>query len=116
MRYLSCFLACLVVLLVALVFHSLFSGPKIEKAAQELPAELPVIDQTPYQQGYSNGYRAFMAQMGKELPPEQVSAYTVRTAAAHADGEEADDRTYGEGYADGYHRATESFHCPRHNY
>lgn len=114
MRYLSCFLCGLVVLLFVLAFHSLFSDRQIEK---ELPAELPVIDQTPYRQGYDKGYYAFLAQMGEYVPPTHVAAYTVDTpAAVDEPAEDADTRTYDQGYVDGYHRATESFHCPRSNY
>lgn len=60
-----------------------------------------------YEAGYESGYRAFMMQMGKKVAP--VARYAVlKDSFSPEDGEEMD-----RGYVDGYHRAADSFVCPR---
>jgi len=61
-----------------------------------------------YRAAYSRGYMAFLSQMGLPLPPpEQVIQYTSLVNEEDKNPEEED-----KGYADGYHRASESLSCP----
>ena len=61
-----------------------------------------------YRAAYSRGYVAFLSQMGLPLPPpEQVVQYTSLVNEEEKSPEEEE-----KGYADGYHRAAESFSCP----
>lgn len=60
-------------------------------------------DPSPYELGYETGRRAFLVQMGEEVEP--VVRYT---SSVVLDREESD-----RGYVDGYHRAAETYNCPR---
>ncbi|NBV83945.1 hypothetical protein EBR57_07490 [bacterium] len=91
-----------------------------------------VADPAPfYRQGYETGYYAFLSQSGSYAPPPKAltSVYTVagdvetETApAVDALTTEVDligvdaEAAYDLGYTAGYHKATESMHCPRYNY
>lgn len=65
--------------------------------------------ETPYEQGFRNGYDAFLAQTGQYIPRPSVSA-------SYAASYSSDDEEVSRGYVDGYHRATQMEHCPRSYY
>lgn len=59
-----------------------------------------------YTFGYERGYRAFMEQQGQVV---KVASYT----SSSLDESELDAEQASKGYVDGYHKAGESFYCPR---
>lgn len=130
----------------ALVLFGAVYALLVSRPVPQEPAEqIPVIDvpapvrtladataQAPapaYRQGYEKGYYAFLTQSGSYTPPPQAltSVYTVANSEPVAVAPDAltDDLdfagvdsadAYDRGYTDGYHKATESMHCPRYNY
>ena len=112
MRYLKGLVYVSCVLLGAFIGHSLLRKPAAPVPVPQEP-DLPDVDQSPYQQGYTRGYYAFLAQTGEYVPPANtVSAYmALNDSEPFAAGPD-----YEKGYVDGYHKATESFHCPRYDY
>jgi len=99
-----------------LVLLALLTLATKNKEKIEIPArELPVVDKSEaiveadsYRKGYMRGYHAFLAQTGTYMPPPVAIAYT----SSHPDVPEDQDRDM-KGYVDGYHKAAESFQCPR---
>lgn len=75
----------------------------------QIPEDMQEPDR--YSTAYMRGYNAFLSQVGR---PDLISnqktyiAY-VGEQSNSADDEDADNR----GYADGYHKASDSINCPR---
>lgn len=97
----------------AFLFSGIMSYDVAEPVAK--PVVEPVIlsevevvsnKETPYETGYRTGYRAFQLQMGQEAP--RLVKYTSSSETVESLGEDAS-----KGYVDGYHRAADSYVCPR---
>jgi hypothetical protein len=85
------------------------SSSSSEEVSSEVESEEPIELEpaTSYEVGYDRGYRAFLEQQGVAIPVLKVARY-----ATSLEGE-LDEEQASRGYADGYHRAGESLHCPR---
>lgn len=112
---LSFFFACALIVL-------FFTRPSREKVKLLNPAPSGVLVQEDsreasfeevdsYELGYNQGYLAFMSQWGLE-PPSSVVEF-VYTSSHSVSIVAEDEEMRNRGYADGYHRASESFSCPR---
>lgn len=62
-----------------------------------------IVIKTSYDEGYYNGYHAFLEQFEIEVPKTKTIKYL-----SYAKDKEDMQR----GYVDGYHKAAESIHCP----
>ena len=85
---------------------------KVEINNIESPPE--TVFKTAYEEGYEKGYWAFLSQTGTYSPmakPERRSVAAMY--ATNISEAEITDKERQQGYVDGYHKATESFHCPR---
>lgn len=69
------------------------------------------IENTPYQDGYEQGFNAFCNQMGIE--PKYKPKPSIQYTSMIKEETEEDQL---KGYVDGYHRASSSMYCPRSNY
>jgi len=81
----------------------------VEVDSVEVP--LPLSEEAKsasYTFGYERGYRAFMEQQGQVV---KVASYTSSLDESELDADQAS-----KGYVDGYHKAGDSFYCPRSEY
>lgn len=87
-------------------------SPKVEiNNIENLPETVP---NTAYEEGYQKGYWAFLNQTGTYAPMAKPRARPVTAMyATHIPDAEVAEKEREQGYVDGYHKATESFHCPR---
>lgn len=99
------------VLIVALILGILaaYFVFRVRTSSDDVPEPVLGIMSEPssYEVGYEVGKRAFLIQMGGEVDP--VVRYTS-TASASFSGEDGE---MSRGYVDGYHRAAETYNCPR---
>lgn len=86
------------------------SFQKTEENVEEIPLiETIDIEKRAYEVGFNKGQNALYMQMGKaEKIKDKQTEYTVLIE----ENEEAKEIQQ-KGYADGYHKASESFSCPR---
>lgn len=90
--------------------------PPINSIAEEFVTEVidksTIVDEAvdDYAAAYNKGYNAFLNQMGRS---DLVSEQKVYTAYMPSGNEEQDEEAAGRGYADGYHKASDSIYCPR---
>lgn len=106
-------------LICAVAFASWFAG-RTERSALQAPESVEVDPHarwassirpaTPYQQGYMNGFDAFLKQTDQYIPRPLVASYTS------SEKYEMDNEEVERGYVDGYHRASELQNCPRSGY
>jgi len=107
----------LILILVAVIAATAFvisqKTPEKQKAnSVALSTEKNIVEaeETPtsYTIGYDKGYKAFLEQNGRvDLSPNKK--YTVYVE------QELEKDEVDRGYVDGYHRASETIYCPRHN-
>ena len=86
------------------------SFQKTEENVEEIPLiETIDIEKRAYEVGFNKGQNALYMQMGKaEKIKDKQSEYTVLI-----EENEETKEIQQKGYADGYHKASESFSCPR---
>lgn len=82
---------------------------KKQDAPKGVESPRPIVVHTAYEQGFATGYQAFLNQIGRPDPsPIKIAKYSSNVP------EDEDEKM--RGYVDGYHKATESFNCPRSAY
>lgn len=88
------------------------SPQKVEINNIENPSD--IVPATAYEEGYQKGYWAFLNQTGTYVPMAKPRTRPLTAMyATHIPDSEIAEKEREQGYVDGYHKATESFHCPR---
>jgi hypothetical protein len=105
------------VLFGAAIFSCLFWRASENRTPAMPPIESKVhADESPYERGYLEGRRAFVAQFAADNP-EILSRSDMSYSSSHdaPPRRQETERTEEElrGYVDGYHSAGNSQHCPR---
>jgi len=108
--------AALVLFNIAL-FSCLFWRASENRTPTAPPIESKVLaDESPYERGYREGHRAFIAQFttdDAEIPPLSKMSYSSSHDAPPRRKEAERTEEELRGYVDGYHSAAEFQHCPR---
>lgn len=102
----------LVTILAAATALTILYSPKKSKIEVSVPKPEVLFKsaESPYEYGFQKGYCALLMQYGENVARPKMAIYT---SSEHESEHENESEEMARGYVDGYHRACESFSCPR---
>lgn len=83
---------------------------------ENIPVEFNSLEEKIYKVAYEQGRKSLYGQMGIKLVNinEKEFSYTINVDASDEEKSKYDELK-SRGYVDGYHRACDSFYCPRNH-
>jgi hypothetical protein len=75
-----------------------------------------MLEESAYQAGFREGFFAFMKQTGQYTPSLNTTSAIYEYTKSKYEKKDEDNEENLQGYVDGYHKATESMHCPRYSH